>query len=181
MQFSFVLDDRFNFTNDFYYVKINISDISRNTIAAAYYPFKVLNSLPEIIIPSIIFSVSPLKRAKDCTLTLNVTDSDTYTLPENLTVSMIIQTSTGVLEDPIELTNHNNWTFSTIFSIGITKPVGIYQIHIELEDQYGGKDNTTVSLLVENNPPKIHGYFVNGFSIESECFSKLWRRFNFYL
>ena len=165
MQFTFELDDRFNYTNDFYYIKINMTDSSMNTNAAAYYPFRVLNSLPEIIVPSISFSVSPLKRAEDCTLRLNVSDSDTYTLPENLTVYMTIQTSTGVLEDPIELTNHNNWTFSTIFSIEITKPVGSYQIHIELEDQYGGKDKTTMLLLVENNPPEIQGYFVNGFNV----------------
>ena len=72
---SVVIDDRFNFTNDFYYVKINISDASRNTIAAAYYPFKVLNSAPEIAESSIVFSVDPLKRAEDCTLNLNVTNN----------------------------------------------------------------------------------------------------------
>ncbi|NVM16288.1 MAG: hypothetical protein HWN80_01125 [Candidatus Lokiarchaeota archaeon] len=166
MQFSFELDDMFNYTNDFYYIKINMTDSSGIPNAAAYYPFRVLNSLPEIIIPSISFSESPLKRAEDCTIRLNVSDSDIYTLPENLTVDMTIQTSTGVLEDPIELTNHNNWTFSTTFSIDIAKPVGIYQVHVEVEDQYGGKDNTTVFLLVENNPPEIYGYFVNGFNID---------------
>ena len=59
MQFSFELDDKFNYTNDLYYVKINITDSSRNTKAAAYYPFKVLNTLPEIIVPSISFSKYP--------------------------------------------------------------------------------------------------------------------------
>ena len=162
IQFSFELDDRFNYTNDLYYVKINITDASRNTNAPAYFPFKVLNSLPEIVVPSISFSKDPIKRAEDCTLNLNVTDDDTYTLPENLTVSMTIQTSIGELEAPIELTNNNNWTFTTTFSIDITKPVGRYQVHIEAEDQYGGKNNTTVVIFVENNPPEIQGYYVNG-------------------
>lgn len=165
MQFSFELDDRFNYTNDLYYVKINITDASRNTNAPAYFPFKVLNSLPEIVVPSISFSKDPIKRAEDCTLNLNVTDDDTYTLPENLTVSMTIQTSIGELEVPIELTNNNNWTFTTTFSIDITKPVGIYQVHIGVEDQYGGKDNATVVIFVENNPPEIQGYFVNGLTM----------------
>ena len=165
MQFSFELDDRFNYTNDLYYVKINITDASRNTNAPAYFPFKVLNSLPEIVVPSISFSKDPIKRAEDCTLNLNVTDDDTYTLPENLTVSMTIQTSIGELEGPIELTNNNNWTFTTTFSIDITKPVGIYQVHIGVEDQYGGKDNATVVIFVENNPPEIQGYFVNGLTM----------------
>ena len=165
MQFSFELDDRFNYTNDLYYVKINITDASRNTNAPAYFPFRVLNSLPEIVVPSISFSKDPIKRAEDCTLNLNVTDDDTYTLPENLTVFMTIQTSIGELEAPIELTNNNNWTFTTTFSIDITKPVGIYQVHIGVEDQYGGKDNATVVIFVENNPPEIQGYFVNGLTM----------------
>ena len=165
IQFSFELDDRFNYTNDLYYVKINITDASRNTNAPAYFPFKVLNSLPEIVVPSISFSKDPIKRAEDCTLNLNVTDDDTYTLPENLTVSMTIQTSIGELEARIELTNNNNWTFTTTFSIDITKPVGIYQVHIGVEDQYGGKDNATVVIFVENNPPEIQGYFVNGLTM----------------
>lgn len=165
MQFSFELDDRFNYTNDLYYVKINITDASRNTNAPAYFPFKVLNSLPEIVVPSISFSKDPIKRAEDCTLNLNVTDDDTYTLPENLTVFMTIQTSIGELEAPIELINNNNWTFTTTFSIDITKPVGIYQVHIGVEDQYGGKDNATVVIFVENNPPEIQGYFVNGLTM----------------
>ncbi len=165
MQFSFELDDIFNYTNDFYYVKINITDASRNTNASAYFPFKVLNSLPEILVPSITFSKDPIKRAEDCILNLNVTDDDTYTLPENLTVSMTIQTSIGELGAPMYLTNNYNWTFTTTFSIDITKPVGRYQVHIEAEDQYGGKDNTTVDIFVENNPPEIQGYFVNGLTM----------------
>jgi hypothetical protein len=165
-EFSFVVDDRFNFTNEFYYVKINISDASRDTTKAAYYPFKVLNTMPEIVESSVEFSVYPLKRAEDCTLNLNVTDDDTYTLPENITVSITIQTSFGVLAGPpIELTNNNNWTFTTTFSIDITKPVGKYQVHIGVEDQYGGKDNATVVIFVENNPPEIQGYFVNGLTM----------------
>lgn len=164
-QFSFVLDDRFNFTNDFYYVKINISDVSRNTIEAAYYPFKVLNSLPEIVESSVEFSVSPLKRDEDCTLNLNVTDVDTYTLPENVTVSLTIQDSTGILDTPIQLNNNGDWTYTTTFSIDIDKPLGRYQMHITAEDQYGGQDNITKTIQILNNPPDIEGYYVNNYNM----------------
>lgn len=163
--FSFVLDDRFNFTNDFYFVKINISDVSRNTIAAAYYRFKVLNSLPEIVESSVELSIFPLKRAEDCTLNLNVTDVDNYTIPENITVSLVIQDSTGISEDPIQLTNNNDWTFTTTFSIDIAKPLGRYQLHITAEDQYGGQDNFTRSIRILNNPPEIEAYYVNGINM----------------
>lgn len=164
-QFSFEIDDRFNHTNKIYYIKINISDTSNNVKAAAYFPFKALNSLPEIDVSTIIFSPNTIKRAEDCTLTLNVTDVDIYTLPENITVSMTIQSPTGELESPIELTNNNNWTFTTIFSIDISNPIGKYQIIIEAEDQYSGMDSYTASLYVENNAPEIQSYLVNGLSM----------------
>lgn len=164
-QFSFEIDDRFNHTNKIYYIKINMSDTSNNMKAAAYFPFKALNSLPEIDVSTIIFSPNTIKRAEDCILMLNVTDVDIYTLPENITVSMTIQSPTGVLESPIELTNHNNWTFTTTFSIDISNPIGKYQIIIEAEDQYNGMDSYTASLYVENNAPKIHSYLVNGLSM----------------
>jgi len=164
-QFSFEIDDRFNHTNKIYYIKINMSDTSNNLKAAAYFPFKALNSLPEIEVSTIIFSPSTIKRAEDCTLTLNVTDVDIYTLPENITVSMKIQSPTGELESPIELTNNNNWTFTTIFSIGINNPIGKYQIIIEAEDQYNGMDSYTASLYVGNNAPKIQSYSINGLSM----------------
>jgi hypothetical protein len=162
---SFVVDDRFNFTNDFYFVKINISDASRDTIAATYYPFKVLNSLPEIVVSSVEFSTLSLKRAEDCTLNLNVTDVDNYTIPENITVSLIIQDSTGILDDPIQLTNNNDWTFTTTFSIDIAKPLGRYQMHLVAEDQYGGQGNFTRAISIKNNPPEIEAYYVNAFNM----------------
>ena len=163
--FSFEIDDRFNHTNKIYYVKINMSDTSNNIKAATYFPFKALNSLPEIDVSTIIFSPNRIKRAEDCILTLNVTDVDVYTLPENISVSMTIQNPTGELESPIELTNNNNWTFTTTFSIDVNNPIGKYQIIIEAEDQYNGMDSYTAFLYVDNNAPEIQSYSVNGLSM----------------
>lgn len=161
---SILIDDRFEFSNKIYYIKLNMTDVSSGTKEAAYLPFRVLNTLPEISVPTIKFSKDPLKREEDCIISLNATDQDPDTLPENLTVSMVIQTSTGELLAPIELTNHNNWTFSTTFSVATNKTVGIYQIIIEVEDQYGGINSNITSIIIENNPPEILGYFVNGLS-----------------
>jgi len=164
-QTSILIDDRFEFSNKIYYFKLNMTDVSSGTKEAAYLPFKVLNTLPEISVPSIEFSKNPLKRVEDCKVIVNVTDEDTNTLPENITVSITIQTSTGELLAPIELTNHNNWTFSITFSIAANKPLGIYQINIEAEDQYNGIDTYTTSITIENNPPRILSYSVNGMSM----------------
>jgi len=162
---SILIDERFEFSNKIYYIKLNMTDVSSGTKEAAYLPFRVLNTLPEISIPSVKFSKDPLKRAEDCIITLNTTDQDPDTLPENLTVSMVIQTSTGELFTPIELTNHNNWTFSTTFLVATDKPIGIYQINLEVEDQYGGIDAYTTSITIINNPPNILSYSVNGLSM----------------
>jgi len=164
-QTSILIDDRFEFSNKIYYFKLNMTDDSSGTKEATYLPFTVLNTLPEISIPTVKFSKNPLKRAEDCKITLNVTDEDPATLPENLTVSMVIQTSTGEILAPIELTNHNNWTFSTTFSIATNKPVGVYQITIEAEDQYNGINTYTTSISISNNPPNILSYSVNGLSM----------------
>ena len=162
---SILIDDRFEFSNKIYYIKLNMTDVSNSTTEAAYLPFKVLNTLPEISVPTVKFSKDPLKRGEDCIITLNATDQDPNTHPENLTVSIVIQTSIGEVLDPIELTNHNNWTFSTSFSVATNKPVGIYQINIEVEDQYNGIGSYITSIIVENNPPNILSYSVNGFSM----------------
>ena len=162
---SFLIDDRFEFSNKIYYIKLNMTDASSSIKEAAYLPFKVLNTLPEISVPTVKFSKDPLKRAEDCRVTLNATDQDPNTLPENLTVSMVIQTSTGELLAPLELTNHNNWSFSTTFSVATNKPVGIYQISIEVEDQYEGIDSYTTSITIINNPPNILSYSINGLNI----------------
>jgi len=160
-QTSILIDDRFEFSDKIYYIKLNITDVSSGTKEATYLPFKVLNTLPEVSVSTVKFSKNPLKRAEDCKITLNVTDEDPDTLPENLTVSMVIQTSTGEMLAPIELTNHNNWSFSTTFSVATNKPLGIYQINIEAEDQYNGIDSYTTSITIENNPPQILSYSVN--------------------
>ncbi|MBY8979108.1 MAG: hypothetical protein KGD72_01850 [Candidatus Lokiarchaeota archaeon] len=176
---SILIDDRFEFSNKIYYIKLNITDVSSGTKEAAYLPFRVLNTLPEISGPTVEFSKDPIKRVEDCIITLNATDQDPDTLPENLTVSMVIQTSTGELLTPIELTNHNNWTFSTTFSVATNKSVGIYQISIEVEDQFGGIGSYNTSIIVENNPPEILGYFVNGLSMNQSIIVNYGEDLNF--
>jgi len=165
-QFSFKIDERFEFSNKIYYVKLNLSDPSYNLRVPAYFPFTVLNSDPEIEISTIEFSSTTIKRAEDCILTLNVSDHDYTTVPENLTVSIIIKDSFGFSQSAIILDNNDDWSFTTTFKIAANKPIGIYQVTIEVEDQYGGSDSYTSSITVQNNPPEIYSYTINGFSME---------------
>jgi len=155
-QFSFKVDDRFEFSNKEYFIKLNLSDSLHNIRVPAYFPFNILNSNPQIEVSSVVFSPSTIKRTEECTLTLNVTDIDFNTVPENLTASMIIKDSHGISQSPLSLTNNNNWSFTRVFSIASSKPIGTYEVTIELEDQYGGTDSYTTTIIVQNNPPKIN-------------------------
>jgi hypothetical protein len=165
-QFSFKVDERFEFSNKEYYIKLNLSDSLHNIRVPAYFPFHILNSNPQIEVSSVVLSPSTIKRTEECTLTLNATDIDFNTVPENLTASMIIKDSHGISQSPLSLTNNNNWSFTKVFSIASSKPIGTYEVTIELQDQYGGTDSYTTTITVQNNPPKINSYTINGYSME---------------
>ncbi len=166
--FTFNITDNFEMSDINYFVKINMSDTLSSKLAATYIPFKVLATVPTIVEASIDFSKNPLKRAEDCELNLNVTDIDPLTGPENITVTLKLKASNGQDLSPLTLTNNNDWTFSRTFSISINRPVGIYQVTIEAEDQYGAIANYTTTLNVLNNAPKIHNYWINSISIEQQ-------------
>ncbi|MFX0058030.1 MAG: hypothetical protein ACFE85_01405 [Candidatus Hodarchaeota archaeon] len=164
--FSFEINDSFTVYDEYYYVKIDMTDSSpANKRAATYIPFMVLNTLPEIIISSINFSKQEIKRAEDCTISLNVTDYDLETFPENITVNMLLVDSKGQSLPSIILTNNNDWSFSTTFSINIDKPIGMYQVTFEANDQYNGVGSYSTTLTVKNNYPEIHGFTINGLSL----------------
>lgn len=164
--FSFEINDSFTVYDQYYYVKVNMTDTSPpNKKAAAYIPFMVLNTLPEIIISSINFSKQEIKRAEDCIISLNISDYDLETFPENITVKMLLTDSTGQSLPEISLINNNDWSFSTNFSIDVNKPIGIYQVTFEAEDQYEGIGSYSTSIIIKNNFPKIHNFTINGLSL----------------
>ncbi|MFX0009691.1 MAG: hypothetical protein ACFE9R_05200 [Candidatus Hermodarchaeota archaeon] len=165
-QFSFKVDERFEFSNKEYLIKLNLSDPIHNIRVPAYFPFTVLNSDPQIEVSSVVFSSYTIKRMEECTVNLNVSDIDFNTVPENLTTSITIKDSLGISQTPISLTNNNNWSFTGVFSIASSKPIGRYEVTIELEDQYSGTDSYSTTITVQNNPPKINGYTINGYSME---------------
>lgn len=142
-----------------------MSDVSNNVRKSAYFPFKVSNSAPQVNTSSIIFSSKTIKRAEDCILSLNVSDIDIDTFPENMTVTLLLKDPSGSSESII-MDNTENWNFTTTFAIGIGKPLGIYEVEINVEDQYGGIGTYTTTIRVQNNLPEIHGYTINGFTRE---------------
>lgn len=174
VQFSFKIENEtFNQVNQLYYIKLNMSDNNSTKVAAAYFPFEVRNSAPKIL-PSIEFSPAEVLRDEDCTITLNVTDIETK--PENLSVTVILETPTGDLlpEEMLEYEGKNN-TFTGIIRVPASSPAGKYRVNITALDLNDGKGSFNTFLTVKNNPPEIYGYKINGKS-QNESISILYGR-----
>ena len=164
--FSFQIDDRFTQPDKIYYVKINMSDDSPSKKIAAYVPFKVLNSIPQISKSSVNFSLQEFKRDEDCHISLNVSDADPNTRPGYINVSLILITPIGQKETPYQLSNNKDWTFDGTFSIDIDKPIGFYQAILKVKDQYNGESTYNETLTIKNNFPEIHEFWINDMGIE---------------
>lgn len=160
VQFSFKIENEtFNQVNQIYYIKLNMSDKNSTKVAAAYFPFEVRNSNPKIL-PTIDFSHEEVLRDEDCTITLNATDIETK--PENLIITVILETPSGDLL-PEELLGHKgNNTFTGIIRIPADRPAGKYRVNITALDLNDGRSSFITFLTVKNNPPEIHGYKING-------------------
>ena len=131
--FYFNIDERFKIPDHVYYVKLNISDSLTGKIGAAYIPFKVKNSIPEIIESSVDFSHTTLKREEECQVSLNVSDIDPLITPENITVSLKLINSLGEQPSPIILDSNGDWTYSGTFKVAKNQPIGLYQAKLEAE------------------------------------------------
>jgi hypothetical protein len=166
--FYFNIDERFQIPDHVYYVKVNISDSLSGKIGAAYLPFKVNNSVPEIIGSSVDFSHSILKREEECKVSLNVSDIDPLTTPENITVTLKLINSLGEELSPIILDNNGDWTFSGTFKVAKNQPIGLYQARLQAEDSYAGIGIYTTTLNITNNSPEIHGFWINGLTTQEQ-------------
>lgn len=167
--FYFELNGSFTASNSTYYVKITITDTFYSKIDRVYIPFMLLNSLPEVVAGSVNFSNTTIKRDEDCTVSLNITDEDRGfdTFVENMSVSIIIQDSTGVNATPISMINNGDWTFEYTFSISTIKPIGTYQVIFDVSDQfYTSSEAYIETIIVENNLPEIYGFTINDIVIE---------------
>ncbi|MFX0028621.1 MAG: hypothetical protein ACFE8B_05395 [Candidatus Hermodarchaeota archaeon] len=166
VQFKYNIDNEtfHSFIDQTFYIKLNMTDLISGKKCAAYFPFDVLNSIPVIDITSVTFSPTTVLRAEDCEISLNITDVED--LPQNLDVSMDIESPIGSLIATLDFNHLMENNFSRIFSIPANRPVGKYKITITAEDQAGGIESYITSLIVTNNLPEIHSYKINGRSAD---------------
>jgi hypothetical protein len=147
-----------------FYIKLNITNKTSGQIAAAYFPFNILNSDPVIETGSIRFTPSEVFRTEQIEITLNVTDIEDHA--KNLDVSMTIEDPEGNFVETIIIDYLASNNFTKQFSTTAGRPIGKYRIIINAEDQNGGTSSYTTSLTVKNNFPEIHSYNINGKSMD---------------
>jgi hypothetical protein len=164
VQFSFMIEnDTFDQVDKCYYVKVNMSDVGTSESYPAYFPFDVLNSLPQILPSSINFSLEEVPRTESCDVSLNITDI------ENIPAELIVKME---LEDPngdkiiINIDHEEGNLFSDSFSIPANKPIGNYRVNFTAEDLDNGVGYYLTFLTVINNPPEIHSYKINDYSMD---------------
>ncbi len=153
-----------DYVDQTFYIKLNITNKTSGQIAAAYFPFKVLNSNPNIDTSSIRLSPSNIFRTEECEISLNVTDLENTS--EDIDVSMTIEDPEGnlVTTTSIDFNSENN--FTKLFSVPAERPTGKYRITINAEDQNGGISSFLKFITVKNNFPEIHSYEINGKSMD---------------
>ncbi len=164
-QFSFIIEnDTFDQVDKTYYVKVNISDDGTGEVYPSYFPFDVLNSIPRIIISSINFSLEEVPRTDSCDISLNVTDIEN--IPAELIVNMDLEDPNGDMLSKVSISHEEGMSFSTSFSIPADRPIGKYRVNFTVKDLDNGVGSYSTFLTVENNPPEIHSYKINDYSMD---------------
>ncbi|MFX0139457.1 MAG: hypothetical protein ACFFDN_37800 [Candidatus Hodarchaeota archaeon] len=155
-------NETFRDINKIYYLKLNMTELNRGTVSAAYFPFNIKNSNPKI---TSIIELSPNEvfRTDEFIVSINATDLES--VAENLTTTVLIQDSQGndVFEEALRYRNEN--LFSDRFTIPSYNPIGNYRVNVTVRDEHGGFSSKVTYLIVKNNVPKIHSYTINGQSM----------------
>ncbi len=153
----------FDRVNQFFYIKLNMTDKVSGITKAAYTPFKVLNTNPDIIASSLVITPPEVFRVEEFEISINITDVED--LPKDLFVSVSITDSEGNDVTTLELDHNFDTNFSAQYYIRRNKPQGVYSLEISALDQDGGTSTFTTTLTVKNNLPEIHSYEINGLSM----------------
>ena len=161
---SFPINSSFAQENKFYYIKVNLTKISKNINFAEYFYFKVLSPESLIVSSTIKFTPTQVYRTQACSLYLNVSQNDL--IIENIDVSLNLIDTNGINLPTTYLTNNNDGTFRGGFNVAATKPIGSYRYTLIAEYNGDNFDEYTSYIKILNNPPLIDSYEINNFDTD---------------
>ena len=159
LQVYFEINESFNIVNQYYYIKVELTELSTSKLASEYFKFDVQNRNPLIIPTSVKFNPTTVFRTDTCVVTLNVSDIE-YS-GSQINVMMFIEDPNGNMLPNVPLETNENGKFTDSFSIKANRPAGFYRITFEAKDPLGDIGEYSTNLTVKNNPPEIDGYEIN--------------------
>lgn len=164
LQFNFEINNSFIEVNEYYYVKVDLEQISPTRTTQEYFKFFVRNRDPLILQSSVIFNPTTVFRTKVCTVSLNVTDVEYSAV--NISVLMILEDPNGNSLPTETLDNNLDDSFTTSFTISASRLAGNYRVRFEAKDPLGDIGEFETLLTVKNNPPEIDSYKINDFDTD---------------
>ncbi|MFX1237316.1 MAG: hypothetical protein ACFE8P_06295 [Promethearchaeota archaeon] len=159
---SFSINESFTEYNSIYYIAVHLNKDNVTKRTTSYFPFKVLNQDP-VIDPFSVILPTVVLRSDENNARIVVNASDYEESPMHLNVSVTFEYD--IFNKPsFELNNNGTGIFATEFYIDYYFPAGSYVVNISVKDDHGGSSYIihTLNLVVENNPPEINEYFING-------------------
>lgn len=162
--FSLFIDEGFEI-NEYYYIKLNMTDDNGRT-KAAYYRFKVVHSNNLIKADTMKFNPTSVYRTQICTFSLNISLEESH--PDNVTVSIsLFQPGSELPTKTYSLTHKGSGVYSVDFTIPASQLAGNYRCKIEASDnEKNGSQSLEKFLTVKNNLPAIDGYEINNYDTD---------------
>ncbi len=160
--FIFEINRSFDQINKFYYIKVDMDEISSGKSVTEYLQFKVLK--PKSLITTVIFNPDSVFRGDTCSVQVNVSAIANDLNPIFINVSLELRDTNNIEVVNIpELNNDDiNEKFESTFSVSVNSPAGIYDYTLIASYDDNDFDEYSGVLTVKNNPPDIDSYEING-------------------
>ena len=161
--FIFEINRSFDQINKFYYIKVDMDEISSGKSATEYLQFKVLQPESLIISSTVKFNPDSVFRGDTCSVQVNVSAITNDLNPILINVTLVLKDPNNVEVVNEELNNDDfNEKFITTFILNVNSPAGIYDYTLIASYDGNDYDEYSGALTVKNNPPDIDSYEING-------------------
>lgn len=157
-QIIFLIDEAYTSINDYYYIKVNMSESGGPPIAE-YFGFYINNTNPTVDENTIQFNPTSVFRGEMCNIRINVSDIESN--PMDIDVEIKVRNPDRDIVSSRSLYYIGNGIFIGNFTITGSSPKGVYEVEFEAIDENDGKCTVTKKITIKNNLPEIDGYEIN--------------------
>jgi len=165
---SFKINNSFAPENKQYFIKVNLTEkTGSHRCDAQYFGFIVKVPLSILMEDTIALNPTSVFRTEVCTLSLNTSAKYFFLKPSYVNVTFTLKdTNSYVILNNKSLTNNNDGSFRTTFSVPYNRPAGTYSYTINTYYKGNKIEELGKIVLIKNNPPEIEGYEINDYGTE---------------